>query len=240
MERNVSYNDGVPPGKTVLVVEDDAALRELYRTALVSAGYSVIAVEDGIDALRRVEREAPQAMRRASEQTGCTILGKAEFLNPGGSVKDRAAKYILLDAEARKEIEPGRRGGRGHRRQHRDRSRAGRQRARLPHGDLHPRHAEPGEEGHAAAVRRRAARGAGRAVQESRQLRPPGRALRQGAGEDRAARRALREPVGQPVEPRRPRALDRPRDLGADRTAASTASPARSAPAARCPASGSS
>ena len=35
-------------------------------------------------------------LRKASEQTGCTILGKAEFLNPGGSVKDRAAKYICL------------------------------------------------------------------------------------------------------------------------------------------------
>jgi cysteine synthase A len=40
-------------------------------------------------------------LRKASEQTGCTILGKAEFLNPGGSVKDRAAKYIVLDAEER-------------------------------------------------------------------------------------------------------------------------------------------
>ena len=38
-------------------------------------------------------------LRQASELTGCTILGKAEFLNPGGSVKDRAAKYIVLDAE---------------------------------------------------------------------------------------------------------------------------------------------
>jgi cysteine synthase A len=47
------------------------------------------------------------ALRRASEATGCRILGKAEFLNPGGSVKDRAAKYILLDAEERGEIRPG-------------------------------------------------------------------------------------------------------------------------------------
>jgi cysteine synthase len=46
-------------------------------------------------------------LRKASEQTGCTILGKAEFLNPGGSVKDRAAKYIVLDAEARGELTPG-------------------------------------------------------------------------------------------------------------------------------------
>jgi cysteine synthase A len=46
-------------------------------------------------------------LRKASELTGCEILGKAEFLNPGGSVKDRAAKYIILDAEARGDLEPG-------------------------------------------------------------------------------------------------------------------------------------
>ena len=38
-------------------------------------------------------------LRRASEATGCTILGKAEFLNPGGSVKDRGALYIIKDGE---------------------------------------------------------------------------------------------------------------------------------------------
>jgi len=46
-------------------------------------------------------------LRRASELTGCTILGKAEFLNPGGSVKDRAAKYMVQDGERRGVIEPG-------------------------------------------------------------------------------------------------------------------------------------
>jgi cysteine synthase A len=46
-------------------------------------------------------------LRKASELTGCTILGKAEFQNPGGSVKDRAAKYIVLDAEERGAIERG-------------------------------------------------------------------------------------------------------------------------------------
>lgn len=46
-------------------------------------------------------------LRQASESTGCTILGKAEFMNPGGSVKDRAALYIVLDAEARGELRPG-------------------------------------------------------------------------------------------------------------------------------------
>jgi cysteine synthase len=46
-------------------------------------------------------------LRKASELTGCTILGKAEFLNPGGSVKDRAARYIILDAEERGDLQPG-------------------------------------------------------------------------------------------------------------------------------------
>ncbi len=46
-------------------------------------------------------------LRRASEATGCDIYGKAEFMNPGGSVKDRAAKYMILDAERRGLIERG-------------------------------------------------------------------------------------------------------------------------------------
>ena len=46
-------------------------------------------------------------LRRASEETGCTILGKAEFLNPGQSVKDRAALWIIRDAEKRGLLKPG-------------------------------------------------------------------------------------------------------------------------------------
>ena len=46
-------------------------------------------------------------LQRASEETGCNILGKAEFLNPGGSVKDRAALFMVLDAEERGLIQPG-------------------------------------------------------------------------------------------------------------------------------------
>ncbi|KAA2317149.1 cysteine synthase A [Pseudooceanicola sediminis] len=46
-------------------------------------------------------------LRRVSEETGCTILGKAEFLNPGQSVKDRAALYIIRDAMARGDLKPG-------------------------------------------------------------------------------------------------------------------------------------
>src|SRR3546814_283761 len=46
-------------------------------------------------------------LRKASELTGCNILGKAEFLNPGSSVKDRAALAIVLDAEERGALKPG-------------------------------------------------------------------------------------------------------------------------------------
>ena len=46
-------------------------------------------------------------LRHASEATGCTILGKAEFMNPGGSVKDRAGLAIIQDAVARGTLKPG-------------------------------------------------------------------------------------------------------------------------------------
>ena len=46
-------------------------------------------------------------LRRASEATGCTILGKAEFMNPGGSVKDRAGLAIIKDAEERGTLKAG-------------------------------------------------------------------------------------------------------------------------------------
>jgi CheY-like chemotaxis protein len=60
------YNAGVSlaysRNSTVLVVEDDPTLREFYRTTLTAAGYTVIAVEDGLDALRRIDHRAPQAV----------------------------------------------------------------------------------------------------------------------------------------------------------------------------------
>jgi cysteine synthase A len=46
-------------------------------------------------------------LERASAETGCTILGKAEFMNPGQSVKDRAGRQMILEAEARGELKPG-------------------------------------------------------------------------------------------------------------------------------------
>src|ERR1700724_240505 len=46
-------------------------------------------------------------LRRLSEESGCEILGKAEFMNPGGSVKDRAASAIVADYESRGQLPPG-------------------------------------------------------------------------------------------------------------------------------------
>src|SRR4026208_2417043 len=46
-------------------------------------------------------------LQAASKATGCTILGKAEFMNPGGSVKDRAGRQMILEAEKRGELKPG-------------------------------------------------------------------------------------------------------------------------------------
>lgn len=46
-------------------------------------------------------------LKKASEETGCTILGKAEFMNPGQSVKDRAALYIIRDAETKGQLKSG-------------------------------------------------------------------------------------------------------------------------------------
>jgi cysteine synthase A len=94
-------------------------------------------------------------LKRASEQTGCTILGKAEFMNPGQSVKDRAALFIIRDAIKRGKLWPGGAVVEGT---------AGNtgiglalvaNALRLPHRDRDPEYAEPGKEGHAAAVRRR-------------------------------------------------------------------------------------
>lgn len=59
------------------------------------------------DALAAIGNTPLIRLRRASEATGCTILGKAEFMNPGQSVKDRAALFIVRDAIARGALRPG-------------------------------------------------------------------------------------------------------------------------------------
>lgn len=61
--------------------------------------------KDGI--LEAIGKTPLIRLQKVSEQTGCTILGKAEFLNPGQSVKDRAALYIIRDAIAKGHLKPG-------------------------------------------------------------------------------------------------------------------------------------
>ncbi len=59
------------------------------------------------DVIAAIGRTPLIRLRAASEATGCEILGKAEFMNPGGSVKDRAALAIVNDAVARGALKPG-------------------------------------------------------------------------------------------------------------------------------------
>ncbi len=70
-------------------------------------------------------------LNRASEATGCEIWGKAEFLNPGQSVKDRAALFIIRDADRHGPAQARRHHRRGHGGQYRHRPRGGRQCAGL-------------------------------------------------------------------------------------------------------------
>ena len=110
------------------------------------------------------------ALRRASARTGCTILGKAEFMNPGQSVKDRAARQMILEAEERGEIRPGglvvesTAGNTGIGLALVANARGYRTLIVIPETP------KPGKEGHAAAMRRRAGGGAGRPLRQSRQL----------------------------------------------------------------------
>jgi cysteine synthase A len=62
-------------------------------------------IRDGL--IETIGDTALVKLKRASEATGCTILGKAEFMNPGGSVKDRPARQMILEAEKRGELKPG-------------------------------------------------------------------------------------------------------------------------------------
>ena len=59
------------------------------------------------DSIESIGRTPLIRLQRASAATGCEIYGKAEFLNPGGSVKDRAALFIIRDAEERGLLQPG-------------------------------------------------------------------------------------------------------------------------------------
>ena len=176
-------------------------------------------------------------LRRASEATGCTILGKAEFMNPGQSVKDRPARQMILEAEKRGELKPGglvveaTAGNTGiglalvaNARGYRTlivipdtQSQEKKDTLRLCGAELVEVPAVP--------------------YANPNNYQHVGRRLADELRKTRAERRAVRRPVEQPRQPQGPLRLDRPGDLGARPAARSTASSARSAPAARSPAS---
>ncbi len=86
---------------------DQSGGRHAYRStsAVVNVIMTSMSVRDGFTGA--VGNTPLIRLHRFSAETGCEILGKAEFMNPGGSVKDRAAKWIVLDAERRGLLKPG-------------------------------------------------------------------------------------------------------------------------------------
>lgn len=85
------------------------SLRSL-RTALPARGYatSVTGYGKEVEGFVGAVGNTPLIrLNRLSEETGCNILAKAEFMSPGGSVKDRAALFLVKDAEEKGLIRPG-------------------------------------------------------------------------------------------------------------------------------------
>src|SRR5215212_702440 len=82
-----------------------AARTCLYGASLLQGRADRMQIQDGI--LDAIGNTPLIKLQRASEATGCTILGKAEFMNPGQSVKDRAALFIIHDAIERGLLQPG-------------------------------------------------------------------------------------------------------------------------------------
>jgi cysteine synthase A len=77
----------------------------LYRSAIPFRGKNPMQIRNGI--VEAIGNTPLIRLERASAATGCTILGKAEFMNPGQSVKDRAALFIIEDAVKRGALRPG-------------------------------------------------------------------------------------------------------------------------------------
>ena len=160
------------------------------------------------------------------------VLAKVEYLNPGGSVKDRIALRMVETAERAGQARAGRRHRRADLGQHRRRAGHRRPGARLPLRVHLPGQGGRGQDRGAARLRRR-----GRGLPDQRAARPPGLLLqrRPPPGQGDPGRLAAR-PVLEPGQPGRALPLDRPGDLAADRRAGSPTSWRASAPAARSPA----
>ena len=158
---------------------------------------------------------------------GVELYAKAEFQNPGGSVKDRAAASILRDGRAQRPAAQGRHDSRRHLRQHRHRLRDDRRGVRLSHQAVHARQRHARADAHAEGLRRRA--GADRSDGRHRRRHPRGAA----AVRRRSAALLLRGSVQQRRQLARALRRHRSRDHRADRRAASRTSSPGSARAAR-------
>jgi len=99
----------MPPIRPARQTPADEERKSLFAVHLTGAAASGIARTMDIksDIIAAIGNTPLIRLRKASEMTGCTILGKAEFMNPGQSVKDRAALYIIRDAMARGQLQPG-------------------------------------------------------------------------------------------------------------------------------------
>lgn len=83
-------------------------IRAVTPEATNAYGIKVSKAQGVVDGLTGAIGNTPLIkMKKLSEETQCTILGKAEFQNPGGSVKDRAALYVVTDAEEKGLLKPG-------------------------------------------------------------------------------------------------------------------------------------
>ena len=141
--------------------------------------------------------------------------GRIHESRPIGQGPGRAVHHRGRGEERR--IAPGRRCRRRHRRQYRHRACAGRQCHGLPLGDRDPGDAEPGKEGHVAALRRRTDRSAGRALFEPEQLREAVRPARRSTRQDRKERRDLGQSVRQCRQSSGAYRRHRTGNLGSDR-----------------------
>ena len=176
-------------------------------------------------------------LKRVSEATGCTILGKAEFMNPGQSVKDRAALFIIEDAVKKGELRPGGvivEGTAGN---------TGIGLALVGNAMgfrtviVIPETQSQEKKDTLAAVRRGIDRSTRGPLFQSQQLRETLRPPRRAIGEDRTSRRDLGEPVRQCRQSPGPHRHDGTGNLAPDRRQGRRLLSARSVPAARSPAS---
>jgi DNA-binding response OmpR family regulator len=88
-----------PRRQAVLIVEDDPELRTLYRTALSLAGYAVVAVGDGIDALRHIESDPPDIVLL---DMGLPLLGGRDVhMEIGSHVETASIPIVVVTGDAR-------------------------------------------------------------------------------------------------------------------------------------------